>query len=274
MFWTAATSTAINNYLGLLNGYYAKHTVNMETSMKCVKYLLFAFNLVFAISGLALIVIGGIIQGLYSQYLDFLGDKFFNTPVLLVVVGCLIFIVTFFGCCGAIKEHYCMTMTFSVLLAFIFLLEFGAGIAAYMLRSDVDNIITENMEKALQFYGSEGHDGVTKTWDVVQHELGCCGSEEYKDWKNTTFGTAGNSVPESCCLTDADGCGKGILDDEPEEAAKLIYTVGCKDGFEKLIEGKVAYIGSVGIGIALIQVIGVICACCLARSIRSAYETV
>merc|ERR1711881_299303 len=113
--------------------------------MKCVKYLLFIFNLVFTITGLALIVIGGIIQGLYSQYLDFLGDQFLNTPVLLVVVGCLIFIVTFFGCCGAIKEHYCMTMTFSVLLAFIFFLEFGAGIAAYMLRNDVDKIVDENM---------------------------------------------------------------------------------------------------------------------------------
>ena len=63
--------------------------------------------------------------------------QFFNTPVLLVVVGCIIFFVTFFGCCGAIKENHCMTITFSVLLAFIFLLELGAGIAAYMLRSDV-----------------------------------------------------------------------------------------------------------------------------------------
>jgi CD63 antigen len=63
--------------------------------------------------------------------------QFFNTPVLLIVVGCIIFFVTFFGCCGAIKENHCMTITFSVLLAFIFLLELGAGIAAYMLRSDV-----------------------------------------------------------------------------------------------------------------------------------------
>jgi hypothetical protein len=38
-----------------------------------------------------------------SQYLDFLGDQFFNTPIFLVVVGCIIFFVAFFGCCGAIK---------------------------------------------------------------------------------------------------------------------------------------------------------------------------
>jgi len=246
----------------------------METSMKCVKYLLFVFNLIFAITGLALIVIGGIIQGLYSQYLDFLGDQFFNTPILLVVVGCLIFIVTFFGCCGAIKESYCMTMTFSILLALVFLLEFGAGIAAYMLRNDVDTIIEGNMSKSLMHYGETNYDGVTKTWDVVQHELRCCGAEEYTDWANTTFGKNGDSVPDSCCVTDAPTCGEGILALPADEIDQKIFPRGCKDGFEKLIAENVAYIGSVGIGVALIQVIGVICSCCLARTIKNEYETV
>jgi len=77
-------------------------------------------------------------------------------------VGFIVFFVTFFGCCGAIKENHCMTATFTVLLVtiqssklnkcfqflfpncfcafekvFLFLLELGAGIAAYMLRSEV-----------------------------------------------------------------------------------------------------------------------------------------
>ena len=122
-------------------------------------------------------------------------------------MGCLIFIVTFFGCCGAIKESYCMTMTFSVLLALVFLLEFGAGIAAYMLRNDVSNIflsspsfllnvilklnnyiqnvftLTEwfllkvdtiiegNMSKSMMNYGEPNYDGVTRTWNMVQHEV-------------------------------------------------------------------------------------------------------
>ena len=94
-----------------------------------------AFN--FQITGLALIVTGCVIQGVYSNYLDFLGDSFFNTPVLLVVVGCIIFFITFFGCCGAIKEHHCMTLSFSVLLALILVIELGAGIASYAFREQV-----------------------------------------------------------------------------------------------------------------------------------------
>jgi CD63 antigen len=34
-------------------------------------------------------------------------------PVLLVVVGITVFVVAFFGCCGAVKENHCMIMTVS-----------------------------------------------------------------------------------------------------------------------------------------------------------------
>ena len=44
-------------------------------------------------------------------------------------------------------------------------------------------------------------------------QLNCCGAQEYMDWKNTTFSqvTAPDSVPDSCCIHDAEDCGKGIL---------------------------------------------------------------
>lgn len=32
-------------------------------------------------------------------------------PILFIVIGAIIFIVAFFGCCGAIKESHCMTVT-------------------------------------------------------------------------------------------------------------------------------------------------------------------
>ncbi len=91
----------------------------------------------FQLTGLILIVTGAVIQGVYSQYLNFLDSSLLNAPTILLVVGFVIFVVTFFGCCGAIKENHCMTMTFSVLLAIIFLLELCAGIGAYTMKSEV-----------------------------------------------------------------------------------------------------------------------------------------
>merc|ERR1711884_234611 len=146
----------------------------METSMKFIKYLLFFFNLLFALSGLLLIITGCVIQGAYSDYLDFLGDDFFNTPVFMIVVGCIIFFVAFFGCCGAIKENHCMTTTFSVLLEIIFLMEIGAGIAAYKLKSQVKELLYTNMEAGMTNYNVSKYEGVTHTWDIIQLELKCC----------------------------------------------------------------------------------------------------
>merc|ERR1711936_129574 len=55
-----------------------------------------------------------------------------------------------------------------------------------------------------------GYKGVSETWNVVQHELECCGTQSYTDWINTTF-SARENVPDSCCLSDVVGCGLGIL---------------------------------------------------------------
>jgi len=241
--------------------------------MKCVKYLLFFFNLLFAFSGLMLIVTGGVIQGAYSEYLDFLGDNFFNTPVFLIVVGCIIFFVAFFGCCGAIKENSCMTLTFAVLLGIIFLMEVGAGIAAYRLKNQVNDLIEVNMEKGMQNYNQTGYDGVTKTWDIVQREIGCCGTQEFRDWTNTTFSEKSN-VPDSCCLSDIAGCGNSVLTQNDANAAMKIHTKGCFSSFSTKIKGNISVVGGVGIGVGFLQFVGMVFAFCLARALKKEYETV
>jgi hypothetical protein len=63
-----------------------------------------------------------------------------------------------------------MMITFSVFLAVIFICELAGGIAAYVLRNDVDVTLTENMYKAQQQYNVTGHEGVTETWNIMQNE--------------------------------------------------------------------------------------------------------
>lgn len=167
-----------------------------------------------------------------------------------------------------------MTLTFSFLLALILIMELGAGIASYMLRSQVGTIIRENMEAGQQNYGKEGYKGVTETWNIVQHELKCCGTEGYDDWENVTFSQASNSVPDSCCLSDVENCGKGILAEPVDQVPKIIYTNGCLDKLKDVITGNVAAIGGIGVTIAVIQFAGMLFACVLARTIRKGYETV
>jgi len=241
--------------------------------MKLIKYLLFFFNLLFALSGLLLVIVGCVIQGAYKSYLDFIGNGFLNTPVFIIVVGCIIFFVAFFGCCGAIKENHCMTVTFAVLLGVIFLMEVGAGIAAYKLKTQVHHLVEKNMEKGMKNYNQTGHEGVTKTWDVIQREIGCCGTQEFRDWSNTTFSERSN-VPDSCCLSDIAGCGQNVLTQNDENAAKKIHTMGCFKGFSEKIKSNISAIGGVGIGVGVVQLAGMIFAACLSHSLKKEYETV
>lgn len=58
--------------------------------------------------------VGIYVQIELKQYLDFFASPINAPAVLLIVVGSITLIVGFFGCCGAVKEHYCMTITVSV----------------------------------------------------------------------------------------------------------------------------------------------------------------
>ena len=64
-------------------------------------------------AGLGLIITGGVIQGKYKSYFDFFGNSFGSVAILLIIIGAVIFVIGFFGCCGAYKENYCMVMTVS-----------------------------------------------------------------------------------------------------------------------------------------------------------------
>jgi len=242
---------------------FPKSYTNMEGGVTCIKYLLFLFNLLFVISGIALIVTAALIQTVYATYLDFLGSQFLSAPVLFIIVGVVIFLVAFFGCCGAVKESNCMMLTFSILLIVIFICEVAGGIAAYVLMGDVKETVETFMTKAMEHYDQDGYKA---TWDYAQHEGRCCGVTSYKDWFPLFNSTA--VVPDSCCVQDTVGCGADISD------LSTINQKGCLDEFVDQVKHNAGIFAGVGIGLAVIQLIGIVFACMLAKAIRVSYEAV
>ncbi|XP_015604405.1 CD63 antigen isoform X2 [Cephus cinctus] len=232
--------------------------------MACVKYLLFLFNLIFAITGIIFISVGAIILSLYNGYSNFVDNWFFAAPILMIVVGIVVFLVSFFGCCGAVKENHCMIITFSVLLLLIFALELGAGISGYTMRGEVRTMLEERLNATMFEY--KNNEDVGRSWNAMQHDLECCGLNSPLDWNHTGL-FPGNNLPDSCCseIPSTDKCDSNSVN---------VYPNGCMNILRDTIENNALILGSVGIGIALIQLIGVIFACCLARSIRREYETV
>ncbi|XP_008556489.1 CD63 antigen [Microplitis demolitor] len=230
--------------------------------MACVKYLLFLFNLIFAITGIVFIAVGAVILAMYNDYSNFMDNWFFAAPVLMIVVGVTVFLVSFFGCCGAVKEHHCMIITFSVLLLLIFALELGAGICGYMMRNEVGKMLQSRLNNTMPLYKSDPK--VQKSWDVMQHDFKCCGIATSSDWAILYPNT---ELPNSCCH-------EVVLNHKCDSNSITVSSEGCMKKLKDAIEDKAVILGAVGIGIALVQLIGVIFACCLARSIRREYETV
>ncbi|KAL9707367.1 hypothetical protein quinque_010885 [Culex quinquefasciatus] len=66
-----------------------------------------------------------------------LGESFWTAPIVLIVIGSVIFVVACFGCCGAAKESPCMIITFSVFLGLVFLAEIGIGVAGYYKHEEL-----------------------------------------------------------------------------------------------------------------------------------------
>jgi len=225
----------------------------IEGKMAVVKYLTFFFNFLFFLSGLALVIVGGVIRSKYGDYLSFADSKFASAAIFIIVVGVIVFIIGFLGCCGAVKENYCMVTTFAVLLGVIFVLEIIAGSVGFAYRSKVKETADKGLERAIENYETEK--GAKDFVNWVQTEFKCCGVDGPASWKG--------AVPESCCAPDVKNCTVASAEQE-----------GCLVKFEEFVHDNLIVIGAVAIAIAFLQLLGIVFACCLMRAIKNQYEVV
>ncbi|KAM5181832.1 CD63 antigen [Mantella aurantiaca] len=232
----------------------------VEGGMKCVKYLIFLFNLLFWICGIALIGLGIYVQVYLNKSLA-ISASASGAPIVLIAVGVVIFFISFFGCCGAAKENYCMVTTFAVLLGLIFLVEIAAAIAGYVFRNKVQDVYKDSLKDSMAKYNNTltAKDEV----DEIQKAFKCCGANSSKDWQDYPPFSGTSNVPDSCCKVFAAGCGKN---------ASNIYTVGCISGIDSWMKTNVGIIAGVALGIAFFEILGIVFACCLMKGIRSGYE--
>ncbi|CAG9829780.1 unnamed protein product [Diabrotica balteata] len=115
---------------------------------------------------------------------------------MLIATGTFIFLICFLGCYGAIKNSWIMLMAFSVLLGIIFIFEFSAGIAGYVLRDKTSNYLEDSLTTAMYKYNNST--STATMWDLVQTTFTCCGVKSYEDWTSVMNGT---DLPISCCPT-------------------------------------------------------------------------
>uniref|UniRef100_A0A8C7XRN5 Tetraspanin-33 n=1 Tax=Oryzias sinensis TaxID=183150 RepID=A0A8C7XRN5_9TELE len=173
-------------------------------------------------------------------------DTFLVDPaVILIVVGVVMFFITFCGCIGALRENIRLLKTVKVQPGTLLQRLLMKAIVHYRDDLDLQNLM-----------------------DYIQKEFKCCGWNSYTDWSwNLYFNctrenpsTERCAVPYSCC-TPVPGetvintmCGFGVQTQKYLDANKSIYPVGCADRAVMWIETHLLLVGALTLGLALPQV--------------------
>ncbi|XP_047678489.1 CD9 molecule a isoform X1 [Tachysurus fulvidraco] len=220
----------------------------------CVKYLMFAFNFVFWLAGTGVLAVGLWLRfdprtkNLYEG--DDSPSGFYTVVCILIVIGGLMMLVGFLGCCGAIQESLCMLGLFFFFLVLIFVVEVAVGIWGFSIQSKVVDDVTQFYKETYKKYKEDKQEALRETLHLIQYGLNCCGPFSSED---------ADTLEETC---------------PKREGLDVLITKSCPDAIEKFFTSKLHIIGGVGIGIGVIMVLGMIFSMMLLCAIRKSQEIV
>ena len=228
--------------------------------------MLFLINFIFFLAGIGMIALGAYNVTVMEDYFKFLETSSFNLKVTVytfIVVGVLITMISFFGCCAAITDNKCMMWTFATLMALILVAEIGVAISVVIYRGKAYDIVQDTMKIGLKAYNVDGKESVSDGWDHIQTEFQCCGVNNSTDWTTSIAFNNTENVPSSCCVKQESGCGVGTN----KSPFTDLHPHGCFEKFEKFVEDNLLVVGGVGIVFIIVQLIVVITGCCLAKKV-------
>jgi hypothetical protein len=249
----------------------------MGCGTKCVQVLFFIFNFLFFLLGIAVLGVGIYSRVENDTWKDLITtDTIMQAANLLIAAGVIVAFIGFFGCFGAWKRCNWMLIIYAVIVIVIFCLEIAAGIYAYTKRETIENSLTAQVKKGINTnYGKTdtASVGFTKGLDWFQQKLKCCGAAGPSDWANSFWyksGT-GNSinrakVPTSCCVTKSNTCNSGTSLTKYSNAK--FFQNGCVAEGKKFAKDNLWLIGGVGVGIAVVQLLGIVFALLLCKAYK------
>ncbi|XP_005176550.1 23 kDa integral membrane protein isoform X1 [Musca domestica] len=229
--------------------------------MNMIKYTLFIFNVVFAISGLGILIAGAVVLADVNQFSHFVEGKVTAPPIVLIVTGLIIFLIASLGCFGAIKESPTLLLAYALLLAIIFIIELAVGIAASVFKSDLEMAIKNSLQDSIKRSNKDD----MMAWDNIQRKLMCCGVDYPSDWRTMS---ANKTLPASCCHPEYIEESVGHCTESPALGKDKYFQEGCVGKLKQRIDKNAVILIGVGIGIAFIQILGIVLACYLASTIR------
>ncbi|XP_014818840.1 PREDICTED: tetraspanin-7-like [Calidris pugnax] len=128
-----------------------------------------------------------------------------------------------------------------------------------LYRQNVAQGFQEGLHQALLAYRED--EEMADALDALQRALSCCGVEGYRDWLALPWGPEQNgSVPLSCCQAR-----RGCQPSPPNLHG--LHRDGCFSKVLAFVSGNMFYLATAALGLALLQLVGIVLACLLAARI-------
>ena len=238
-----------------------------EKSTYCVKYSIFFMNVIFWFVSCLILAIASYAMVEKQEIYGKLSRMTTDPAAILLGVGIIMFLISFTGCLGALRENTCLLKFYYFSLSFMLLLEITAAILGYVYSGKVKAEMHKAFTKMIDNYLDDPD--LQLIIDTTQKELKCCGSEKYADWERNAYYNCSSpsiescGVPYSCCKTDEvnSQCGFGVLTLSENKASEVIYTQGCLKGVEDWFRSNLILMASIAACLPVLQLIGF----CLAR---------
>ncbi|RNA36849.1 tetraspanin-18-like isoform X1 [Brachionus plicatilis] len=196
----------------------AKGGPKLGCGAKLVRFTLVFFNLIFFILGCLILALGIYVlvdpsvkqlqaiantkefqkSGIDLTYIDKCGIAF-------CIFGGFMFLISFLGCCGALKKVKCLLGLYSTILLLILLAEIAIGIFAAVYSSKFKGVITKALKDSIrdQYMGEMFNKTLgSVAWDAVMFNFECCGVYNSSDFNqvNNVWTDRGDAlIPISCC---------------------------------------------------------------------------
>lgn len=230
--------------------------------MCCGKFFLFVLNFVVLGVGVGLVTLSSMVIHRSSQYGELMMDGILTLPIWTIVVGVIISLIGFFGCCGALKQNKCMLYLYAIIVLALFAAQLALGVLVFTNKDEVEINIKEGLLDGFDKYGYDDV-ALTNTIDLMQSELKCCGVSNYTDWFTILYE---DKVTKGCCRPDQEepACFTNLPSSETD-LEKQIYTTGCFDAFIDWTDSLTISVGAIAIILALIELFCVFVACNVAR---------
>lgn len=232
---------------------------------KCYKYTIFFFNAFFWLGSVLVLLVGAALlaenRPAYSGYKDIA----FDPVAVCTAFGFLLFVITFTGCVGALRENAFLLRIFTVLLGLIIFLEISGVALGFYYQGTIQGQLETRLQTAIVFYRDDKKEDLRYLIDSTQVGLECCGLKSYDDWELNLYFNCSSPAHESCgvpfsCCKNIDNnrqCGLGVRQQSVNYSDRRdrIYTNGCVSKLITWFKDNLIALASVGAIVLFMQFI-------------------